>query len=62
LLEPHDHVAWYGRGTAELYSLASQALAVGSRRREKLLLVVADNTPFSAEARRAFAAGFAGSS
>jgi hypothetical protein len=45
MLEPHDHVAWYGRGTAELYSLASQALAAGSRRREKLLFIAEDPDP-----------------
>jgi hypothetical protein len=42
VLEPHDHVAWYGDGAADLYSLASTALAAGARRREKLLFVAED--------------------
>jgi hypothetical protein len=44
-LEPHDHVAWYGCGTADLYSLASQALAAGSCRGEKLLFIAEDPDP-----------------
>jgi anti-anti-sigma regulatory factor len=42
LLEPHDHVAWYGDGAADLYLLASTALAAGARRNEKLLFVAED--------------------
>jgi anti-anti-sigma regulatory factor len=38
-LEPHDHVAWYGQGTDDLYELAAIALADGARRNEKLMLV-----------------------
>jgi hypothetical protein len=41
-LEPHDHVAWYGDGTADLYALAAAALAAGARRREKLMFVAED--------------------
>jgi anti-anti-sigma regulatory factor len=44
-LEPHDHVAWYGSGTADLYALASQALAAGARRGEKLLFIAEDPDP-----------------
>jgi hypothetical protein len=41
-LEPHDHVAWYGEGTDELYEVATTALAAGARRNEKLMLVAED--------------------
>jgi anti-anti-sigma regulatory factor len=44
-LEPHDHVAWYGDDTADLYRLASQALAAGSLRGEKLLFIAEDPDP-----------------
>jgi hypothetical protein len=33
VLEPHDQVAWYGDGTADLYAMAAGALAAGERRR-----------------------------
>jgi hypothetical protein len=41
-LEPHDHVAWCGEGTDDLYALAGVALAAGAARHEKLLLVAED--------------------
>jgi hypothetical protein len=44
-LEPHDHVAWYGDDTSELYQLASAALGAGARRREKLMFVAEDPDP-----------------
>jgi hypothetical protein len=44
-LEPHDHVAWCGSGTADLYALASHALAAGARRGEKLLFIAEDPDP-----------------
>jgi hypothetical protein len=39
VLEPHDHVAWYGDGSDDLYELAAAALAAGARRNEKLMFV-----------------------
>lgn len=45
LLEPHDHVAWYGDGDRDLYSVASAALAAGVRRNEKLMFVAQDPDP-----------------
>jgi anti-anti-sigma regulatory factor len=45
VLEPHDHVAWYGEGSEDLYALASVALADGARRGEKLMLVAEDPDP-----------------
>jgi hypothetical protein len=42
VLEPHDHVAWYGEGTDDLYEVATTALADGARRNEKLMLVAED--------------------
>ena len=45
VLEPHDHVAWYGDGAPDLYALASAALADGARRGEKLLFVAEDPDP-----------------
>jgi hypothetical protein len=41
-LRPHDHTAWFGNGRAELYALASEALAEGLRRDEKLMFVADD--------------------
>jgi hypothetical protein len=38
-LRPHDHTAWFGDGPAELYAMASEALAEGLRRNEKLMFV-----------------------
>jgi hypothetical protein len=38
-LRPHDHTAWFGDGVAELYAMASAALAEGVRRNEKLMFV-----------------------
>src|SRR5439155_4001249 len=45
VLEPHDHVAWYGDGEADLYSMAATALAAGAVRNEKLLFVAPDPDP-----------------
>lgn len=45
VLEPHDHVGWFGDGAADLYSLAGVALKAGARRREKLLFVAEDPDP-----------------
>jgi hypothetical protein len=45
VLEPHDHVAWYGDGADDLYALASVALAAGARRNEKLMFVAHDPDP-----------------
>jgi hypothetical protein len=45
LLEPHDHVAWYGERTDDLYALARTALDAGARREEKLMFVAADPDP-----------------
>jgi MEDS: MEthanogen/methylotroph, DcmR Sensory domain len=42
LLEPHDHVAWYGESTDDLYAVATAALADGALRNEKLMLVADD--------------------
>jgi hypothetical protein len=39
MLRPHDHTAWFGDGRAELYAMASEALAEGLRRNEKLMFV-----------------------
>jgi hypothetical protein len=44
-LEPHDHVAWYGDGSTDLYALAGTALAAGARRNEKALFVAEDPDP-----------------
>lgn len=41
-LRPHDHVAWFGDGREELYAMASDALAEGARRDEKLMFVAND--------------------
>lgn len=38
-LQPHDHVAWFGDGDGELYSVATAALGDGADRNEKLLFV-----------------------
>jgi hypothetical protein len=38
-LRPHDHTAWFGEGRVELYAMASEALAEGLRRNEKLMFV-----------------------
>jgi hypothetical protein len=45
LLEPHDHVIWYGEGTDDLYPLASAALAAGAARNERLVFVAEDPDP-----------------
>jgi hypothetical protein len=45
VLEPHDHVVWYGDSAADLYALASAALADGARRREKLMFVAEHPDP-----------------
>jgi hypothetical protein len=45
VLDPHDHVAWYGDGIDDLYSVASVALAAGARRNEKLLFVAEEPDP-----------------
>ncbi len=42
MLQPHDHVAWYGDGDGGLYAMASAALEAGARRREKLMLVAGE--------------------
>jgi hypothetical protein len=39
VLEPHDHVVWYGEGSDDLYELANAALDAGARRNEKLMFV-----------------------
>lgn len=41
-LRPHDHTAWFGDGSAELYAMAREALAEGARRNEKLMFVAKD--------------------
>ena len=41
-LRPHDHAVWFGDGPAELYAMASEALAEGVRRNEKLMFVASD--------------------
>jgi hypothetical protein len=41
-LRPHDHTAWFGEGRAELYAMASEALAEGLLRNEKLMFVGED--------------------
>ena len=38
-LQPHDHVVWMGRGSDDLYALATAALAEGARRNEKLMFI-----------------------
>jgi anti-anti-sigma regulatory factor len=45
LLEPHDHMAWYGDGEAGLYAMAGAALQAGARRREKLMFVADQPDP-----------------
>jgi len=45
VLEPHDHVAWFGDGARDLYSVATAALADGARRGEKLMFVAEDPDP-----------------
>jgi hypothetical protein len=45
LLQPHDHVAWFGDGARDLYSVATAALADGARRGEKLMFVAEDPDP-----------------
>jgi MEDS: MEthanogen/methylotroph, DcmR Sensory domain len=42
MLRPHDHAVWFGDGPAELYAMASEALAEGVRRNEKLMFVASD--------------------
>jgi hypothetical protein len=42
MLRPHDHAVWFGDGSAELYAMASEALAEGVRRNEKLMFVASD--------------------
>lgn len=44
-LRSHDHVAWFGDGDDELYSVAIAAFADGARRHEKLLFVADDPDP-----------------
>src|SRR5947207_213977 len=44
-LEPHDHVVWMGRGSDDLYALATAALAQGARRNEKLMFIAEDPDP-----------------
>lgn len=41
-LRPHDHAAWFGSGREALYAMASEALAEGVRRNEKLMFVASD--------------------
>src|SRR5256714_2490526 len=41
-VQPDDHVVWMGRGSDDLYSLATTALAEGARRNEKLMFVADD--------------------
>jgi MEDS: MEthanogen/methylotroph, DcmR Sensory domain len=45
VLEPHDHVVWYGEDESDLYALASNALAAGAHRREKLMFVAEQPDP-----------------
>jgi len=45
VLQPHDHVAWFGDEAGELYSVASTALADGARRGEKLMFVAEEPDP-----------------
>jgi len=45
VLKPHDHVAWFGEGARDLYSVATAALANGARRGEKLMFVAEDPDP-----------------
>lgn len=45
MLRPHDHTVWFGEGSADLYALASEALAEGVRRNEKLMFVAAGPDP-----------------
>ncbi len=40
-LRPHDHALWFGDGSTELYAMASDALAEGARRNEKLIFIAA---------------------
>jgi MEDS: MEthanogen/methylotroph, DcmR Sensory domain len=42
MLRPHDHAVWFGDGSAALYATASEALAEGVRRNEKLMFVAKD--------------------
>jgi MEDS: MEthanogen/methylotroph, DcmR Sensory domain len=44
-LQPHDHVVWMGRGSDDLYALATAALAQGARRNEKLIFIAEDPDP-----------------
>ncbi len=45
ILEPHDHVVWYGDGPDDLYALASAALPAGARLGEKLMFVAEEPDP-----------------
>lgn len=45
MLEPHDHVAWYGDGDADLYALAATVLDAGATHNDKLLFVSEDPDP-----------------
>ena len=44
-LQPHDHVVWMGRGSDDLYALATAVLAQGARRNEKLMFIAEDPDP-----------------
>jgi hypothetical protein len=44
-LQPHDHVAWFGDGVDELFSVASEAFTHGARHGEKLWFVADDPDP-----------------
>lgn len=45
VLQPHDHVGWFGDGAGELYSVATAAFADGARRGVKLIFVAEDPDP-----------------